>query len=390
MIIGCPVERKHDEGRVGLAPAGALELVKAGHTVLIEKDAGKKAHFTDEDYVQQGAEIVASAEELYGRSEMIVKVKEPQPDEWKLVKSGQILFCYFHFCASQSLTEAMLNSGAICISYETVQKDGRLPLLEPMSEVAGRMSIQCGMHFLETPQGGAGVMLSGLPGVRRGRVLILGGGVVGASAASAAAGVGADVVILDKNVDRLRMLASIMPPNVSTRCAGEEALLEELSLCDLLVGAVLLPGRKAPKIVRREHLKRMKPGSVIVDVSIDHGGCVETTRVTCHHDPIYEVDGIIHYGVANMPAAVAHSSTLALTNVTLPYVLHLAERGWLHACLADTSLMLGLNVAKGKVLHPGVAEAFGLNSVPLSEFLERAQANENEKRVDGPNETRNA
>ncbi|CBZ55377.1 putative alanine dehydrogenase [Neospora caninum Liverpool] len=383
MIIGCPRERKQGEGRVGLAPAGVLELVKAGHTVLIEKNAGEKAHFTDEHYIQQGAEIVASVEELFERSEMIVKVKEPQPDEWKLVKPGQILFCYFHFCASESLTKAMLKSGAICISYETVQKDGRLPLLEPMSEVAGRMSIQCGMHFLETPHGGSGVLLSGLPGVRRGRVLILGGGVVGTSAASAAAGVGADVVIFDKNVDRLRTLASIMPPNVSTRCAGEDALLEELSLCDLLVGAVLIPGRRAPKIVRREHLKRMKRGSVIVDVSVDHGGCVETTRVTSHHDPVYEVDGIIHYGVANMPAAVAHSSTLALTNVTLPYILCLGKLGWVQACLTDSALMLGLNVAEGKVLHPGVAEAFGLDSVPLSEFLEGAQGAENNKRLDG-------
>ncbi|PFH35925.1 alanine dehydrogenase [Besnoitia besnoiti] len=376
MIIGCPLEHKHDEGRVALTPWGALELVKAGHEVLIEKDAGKKAGFGDEEYVLHGAEIVGSTRELYARSDMVVKVKEPQHDEWKLVKAGQVIFCYFHFCASQGLTQAMLDSGAVCFSYETVQKDGRLPLLEPMSEIAGKLSVQCGMHFLETPSGGAGILLSGVPGVRRGRVLVIGGGVVGSNAAAAAAGAGADVIILDNNVDRLRTLSSFMPPNVSTRYACEEALLEQLPTCDLLIGAVLLPGRKAPKIVRREHLKHMKRGAVVVDVAVDHGGCIETTRVTRHSDPVYEVDGVIHYGVANMPAAVSRTSTLALTNATLPYVLRLAQLGWVQACLTDPALMLGLSVAEGKVLHPGVAEAFNLDSVPLSEFLENKAAGE--------------
>ncbi|PHJ20733.1 alanine dehydrogenase [Cystoisospora suis] len=371
MIIGTPTEVKHDEGRVGLTPACVAELVQAGHIVLVQSNAGRKACFFNDEYAQKGAKIVETAAEIYAQADMIVKVKEPQPEEWKMIRSGQVIFTYFHFCADKGLTDAMVNSGAVCISYETVQKDGRLPLLEPMSEVAGKMAVQCGAHFLETPFGGSGILLGGMPGVRRGRILVIGGGVVGSNAAIVGAGMGAEVVIMDKSIDRLRVLESIMPPNVSTRYSCEEALLEELPRCDLLVGAVLLVGCKAPKVVRKDHLKLMQPGSVIVDVAVDHGGCVETTRVTRHGDPVYKVDGVLHYGVPNMPAAVSKTSTLALTNSTLPYVLRLANMGWLRACLSDSSLMLGLNIAEGAVLHSGIADAFGLQSVPVSEFLEK-------------------
>lgn len=300
-----------------------------------------------------------------------VQVKEPQPIEWPLIRPGQIIFAYFHFSADQTLTEAMLRSKAVCLAYETVQVAGRLPLLEPMSEVAGKMSIQCGMHFLETSFGGSGVLLGGVPGVRRGRVLIIGGGVVGAAAATVAAGLRADVVVLDNNVDRLKCLESVLPPNVSTRLSSEAALLQELPLCDLLIGAVLLPGgRRAPKLVKREHLKLMKAGSVIVDVAVDQGGCVETTHPTTHENPVHVVDGIIHYGVTNMPGAVAQTSTMALSNATLQYILQIAGAGWQEACRANPALLCGLNVAGGKIFLTGIAEAFDWKLSPEEELRE--------------------
>ena len=364
MVVGVPAEVKDNEYRVALTPAGAEALAKAGCRLLIQSGAGRDSGFTDDFYARSGAEVVATAEEVWARADLIMKVKEPVPTEWPLIRQNQVLFCYFHFAASEPLTMAILESGAVAVAYETVGPgDGRLPLLTPMSEVAGRMAIQQGAKHLETPAGGSGVLLGGVPGVLPAKVLILGGGVVGTHAARMAAGLGARVAIMDISLSRLRQLADTMPANVNLLYSTRYAIRKQLRDADLVVGAVLLPGKKAPRLVKRSDLATMRPGSVIVDVAVDQGGCVETIRPTTHEDPVYKTDGIVHYGVTNIPGAVPRTSTLALTNATLPYALKLASLGWERACAADPDLARGVNVACGSVTHPGVAEAFELTSV---------------------------
>ncbi len=361
MLIGVPKEIKTEEYRVGMTPAGAEALTSAGHSVLIEKGAGVPSGFTDDFYVNAGAEIVDTADEVWARAEMIVKVKEPIEPEWPRMRKGQLLFTYFHFAASEPLTKAVMDSGAVALAYETVElPSGELPLLTPMSEVAGRMAIQEGAKYLERHSGGAGVLLGGVPGVLPGKVLILGGGVVGVNAAKMAAGLGARVSLMDVNLSRLRYLSDVMPANVNLLYSTRYAIRKQLEDSDLVVGAVLLPGKKAPSLVTREDLSTMRPGAVIVDVAVDQGGCVETIHPTTHGDPIYTVDGVIHYAVANMPGGVPRTSTLALTNATLPYALTLAAKGWKKACADDPALALGLNVVDGKIVYGGVAEAFGM------------------------------
>jgi alanine dehydrogenase len=361
MIIGVPKEIKTNENRVALVPAGAEALVADGHTVLVEKGAGEGSGFADGAYESAGATIVPAADDVWARAEMILKVKEPIKPEWPRIKKGQVLFTYFHFAADEALTNAIVKSGAVAIAYETVQlASGELPLLTPMSEVAGRMAIQEGAKYLEKLMGGRGILLGGVPGVAPAEVVVIGGGVVGTNAAKMAAGMGAHVTILDLDLDRLRYLSDVMPANVDLIYSNRYNLLERLEKADLVVGAVLVPGAKAPKLVRREDLSRMKTGSVIVDVAVDQGGCVETIKATTHEAPTYVVEGVVHYGVANMPGAVPNTSTLALTNATFPYVRRLAKHGWADACKADRALALGLNVVGGKVVYPGVAEAFGL------------------------------
>jgi alanine dehydrogenase len=371
MIIGVPTEIKTAENRVALIPAGTESLVqRGGHTVLVEAGAGLGSGFTDEQFVATGAQIVESAQELWSRAELILKVKEPTPAEFGHIRSGQIIFTYFHFAADESLLRAVMESGAVAIAYETVQLDsGELPLLTPMSEVAGRMAVQAGAKYLEKFYGGRGMLLGGVPGVSPADVVILGGGVVGANAARIAAGMGAHVRILDVSLNRLRYLADVMPANVDVIYSNRHNVLEAIAHADLLIGAVLVPGAKAPKLVRREDLAHMKQGAVIVDVAVDQGGCVETIHATTHEDPIYEVDGVIHYGVANMPGGVPRTSTLALTNATFPYAADLARLGWREACRQDPALCLGLNVLEGKIVYPGVAEAFDLDHVPLETVL---------------------
>ena len=370
MIIGVPKEIKTNENRVALVPGGAEALVQAGHQVLVEKDAGEGSGFPDAAYVKAGAKIVDSADEVWQRADMIMKVKEPIAVEYPRMRKDQVIFTYFHFAADEKLTRAVMKSGAIAIAYETVQlPTGELPLLTPMSEVAGRMSIQEGAKYLEKFFGGRGVLLGGVPGVAPAKVVVIGGGIVGSNAARMAAGLGAKVVILDVSLNRLRYLADVMPANVSTLYSNRYNILEQIRDADIVVGAVLLPGAKAPNLVRREDLKTMMPGSVIVDVAVDQGGCVETIHATTHEDPIYVVDGVIHYAVANMPGAVSRTSTLALTNATFPYALTLANKGWEAACRADRALALGLNVVKGKVVYPGVAEAFGLDYTKVEDVL---------------------
>ena len=344
-----------------MTPAGVRELVKRGHTVYVQHTAGENSGFPDAEYERAGAHILPTIEEVYAIAEMIVKVKEPIEPEYKLVRRGQLVFTYFHFACDQTLTEAMLQSGATCLAYETVvDKQGTLPLLIPMSEVAGRMSVQEGARFLEKPQGGKGILLGGVPGVKPAKVLVLGGGVVGTEAALMAAGLGADVTVCDISLPRLRHLAEFMPKNVKTMFSSTYNIEQELPTTDLVIGAVLIPGAKAPHLITREMLGIMKKGSVMVDVAIDQGGCFETSHPTTHAEPVYEVDGIIHYCVANIPGAVPFTSTLALTNATLPYALRLADKGWQQACAEDPGLKLGLNVVDGKVTFPGVAEAFGM------------------------------
>uniref|UniRef100_UPI003FF02E53 alanine dehydrogenase n=1 Tax=Phocaeicola sp. TaxID=2773926 RepID=UPI003FF02E53 len=361
MIVGIPKEIKNNENRVSMTPAGVRELVKRGHTVYVQHTAGENSGFPDAEYERAGAHILPTIEEVYAIAEMIVKVKEPIEPEYKLVRRGQLVFTYFHFACDRTLTEAMLQSGATCLAYETVvDKQGTLPLLIPMSEVAGRMSVQEGARFLEKPQGGKGILLGGVPGVKPAKVLILGGGVVGTEAALMAAGLGADVTICDISLPRLRHLAEFMPKNVKTMFSSTYNIEQELPTTDLVIGAVLIPGAKAPHLITREMLGMMKKGSVMVDVAIDQGGCFETSHPTTHAEPVYEVDGIIHYCVANIPGAVPFTSTLALTNATLPYALRLADKGWQQACAEDPGLKLGLNVVDGKVTFPGVAEAFGM------------------------------
>ncbi len=364
MIIGVPKEIKTNENRIALVPAGAEALIHTGHTVLIERGAGEGSGFEDEQYAAVGARIVRDVDDVWREAEMIMKVKEPIAQEYRRIRRDQILFTYFHFAADEELTQALIRSGAVAIAYETVQlPSGELPLLTPMSEVAGRMAIQAGAKYLEKYFGGRGMLLGGVPGVAPADVVILGGGVVGINAAKMAAGMGAHVRILDLSLNRLRYLSDVMPANVDLIYSNRHNILEHLEHADLLVGAVLVPGAKAPKLVVREDLKRMKAGSVIVDVAVDQGGCVETIRPTTHENPIYEVDGVIHYGVANMPGGVPRTSTLALTNATFPYAARIARLGWQEACRKDPALALGLNVVNGQVTYPGVAEAFDLDLV---------------------------
>jgi len=361
MIIGVPKEIKNNENRVGMTPAGVAELVKRGHTVYVQHTAGTNSGFSDDTYTAVGAQILPTIEAVYATADMIVKVKEPIAPEYKLIKKGQVLFTYFHFAADRELTEAMLKSGSICIAYETVEKtDHSLPLLIPMSEVAGRMATQEGARFLEKPQGGKGILLGGVPGVRPARVLILVGGTVGTNAALMAAGMGAEVTITDINLNRLRYLSEIMPKNVTTLYSSEHNIRTELPNTDLVIGSVLIPGDKAPHLITRDMLKLMNPGSVLVDVAIDQGGCFETSHPTTHSEPTYVIDNIVHYAVANIPGAVPFTSTLALTNATLPYTIALACKGWEKACKEDSSLALGLNIVEGKVTYKAIADLFGM------------------------------
>ena len=366
MIIGIPKEIKNNENRVALTPAGAKELVKRGHTVYVQASAGANSGFPDEEYIAVGAKMLPTIEATYAAAEMIVKVKEPIAPEYKLIKKGQVVFTYFHFAADKILTEAMIESGGICIAYETVEKEDRsLPLLTPMSEVAGRMATQVGARFLEKPQGGKGKLMGGVTGVRPARVLVLGGGIVGTNAAQIAAGMGAEVLITDINLSRLRYLSEVMPKNVKTLYSSMHNIRMELPNIDLVIGSVLIPGDKAPHLITKEMLKMMKPGTVLVDVAIDQGGCFETSHPTTHSEPTYVVDGIVHYAVANIPGAVPFTSTMALTNATLPYTVALANKGWRKACKDDPALALGLNVVEGQVTYKAVADVFGLKYEPI-------------------------
>jgi alanine dehydrogenase len=370
MKIGVPKEIKTNENRVALVPAGAESLIAAGHSVMMQKGAGDGSGFTDKDYTDVGATIGSDAATVWADSDMITKVKEPIAPEWPMMRKGQTIFTYFHFAADEKLTQAHADSGAVCIAYETVELPSReLPLLTPMSEVAGRMAVQEGAKYLEKLYGGRGVLLGGVPGVAPGKVVVLGGGVVGINAAKMAAGLGAKVTVLDLSLERLRYLSDVMPANVTLIYSNRHNILEQISTADLVVGAVLIPGAVAPRLIRREDLKSMQLGSVIVDVAIDQGGCVETIHATTHENPTYVVDGVIHYGVANMPGGVPRTSTLALTNATFPYALKLANLGWKDACRASVPLRKGLNIIEGNVVYPAVAEAFGLPLKDVDSFL---------------------
>ncbi|WP_353720628.1 alanine dehydrogenase [Dyadobacter sp. 676] len=370
MVIGVPKEIKNNENRVALTPAGATELRKHGHTVYVQTEAGKGSGFTDEQYTHAGAVILPTIEEVYRVAEMIIKVKEPIESEYPLIKEGQLLFTYFHFASSEPLTHAMIARKAVCLAYETVEKTDRsLPLLVPMSEVAGRMAIQEGAKYLEKPMGGFGILLGGVAGVKPANVLVLGGGIVGTQAAKMAAGLGANVTIVDISLARLRYLEDIMPANVDTVMSNEYNIRELIQSANLIIGGVLIPGAKAPSLITRDMLKLMKPGTVMVDVAIDQGGCFETSKPTTHENPIYEVDGVVHYCVANMPGAVPYTSTLALTNATLPYALQLANQGWKQACSTNEELRKGLNVVHGKVVFKGVAEAWHLPYMDVKELF---------------------
>ena len=361
MIIGVPHEVKRDEYRVAMLPVGVEELTRAGHQVLIELGAGLGSGISDQEYAEQGARLVSTAAEVFAAADLIVKVKEPLAAEWPLIRPGQAMFTYFHLAADRPLTDALLASGATCIAYETLRDaQGRLPLLTPMSEVAGRMSIQEGAKYLERPQQGRGILLAGVPGVAPAHITILGGGVVGANAAKIAAGFQADIAILDVNMDRLRYLDDIMPPNVNVLYSDRHTIRQQLRLADLVIGAVLIPGAKAPRLVNRADLKLMKPGSVIIDVAIDQGGCIETSRPTTHSQPTYIEEGVLHYCVTNMPGAVGRTSTFALCNVTLPWVMQLANFGIDAACARSAPLTSAVNVRAGKITNLAVAETFGL------------------------------
>lgn len=362
MIVGIPKEIKNDEYRVAVLPVGVEELVRRGHTVLVETNAGLGSGLTDDQYEAAGAKLVDDARTVFGQAELILKVKEPQPQEWPLIRPGQTLFTYFHFAASRELTDAMLATNATCVAYETLRdQHGRLPLLTPMSEVAGRMSIQEGAKYLEKPQMGRGILLGGVPGVAPAHITILGGGIVGANAAKIAAGFQADVVIMDINMDRLRYLDDIMPANVNVLFSDRHIIREQLGLADLVIGSVLIPGAKAPQLVRKEDLALMKPGSVIIDVAIDQGGCVETSRPTTHQNPTYVEDGVVHYCVTNMPGAVGRTSTFALCNVTLPWAIRIAEKGIETAASSSPPIAAAVNVHQGRVTNQAVAETFGLD-----------------------------
>lgn len=375
MVIGIPKEIKNNENRVAITPAGVTELRKHGHTVYVQVNAGEGSGFEDEEYIQAGAQMLPSIEAVYSIAEMIMKVKEPIASEYDLIKENQLLFTYFHFASSEELTRSMLAKGAVCLAYETVERPDRsLPLLVPMSEVAGRMAIQEGAKYLEKPMKGRGILLGGVPGVKPANVLILGGGIVGTQAAKMAAGLGAHVTIMDVSLARLRYLSDIMPPNVQTMMSNEYNIREMIKVCDLIVGAVLIPGAKAPHLITREMLKDMRAGTVLVDVAVDQGGCIETCRPTTHEDPTFIIDGVVHYCVANMPGAVPYTSTLALTNATLPYALQLANKGWQQACRANNDLKLGLNVVEGKVVYQGVADAWGLPFTAVDDMLAEEEA----------------
>ena len=366
MKIGVPKEIKNNENRVGATPAGVKELVGHGHEVFVQHTAGEGSGFADAEYEAAGARILPTIEDVYAIAEMIIKVKEPIKPEYKLIRKDQVLFTYFHFASDLELTEAMIESGAICIAYETVRdREGRLPLLIPMSEVAGRMSVQEGARFLEKPQGGRGILLGGVPGVKPAKVLVLGAGVVGRNAAMMAAGLGADVTICDISLPVLRHCDEFMPKNVKTLYSSRHNIERELPTTDLVIGSVLIPGAKAPHLITKDMLKLMRKGSVVVDVAIDQGGSFETSKATTHSEPVYEIDGVVHYAVANIPGAVPFTSTLALTNATLPYALRLADMGWKEACKKDPGLADGVNVVEGKVTFKAVAEAFNIKYTPL-------------------------
>lgn len=359
MIVGVPIEIKDNENRVGMTPAGVSELVKRGHKVFVQHDAGANSGFPDDEYVAVGAEILPTIEDVYAKSEMIVKVKEPVEPEYKLIKKDQLLFTYFHFASDRPLFDAMEKVGSVCLAYETVQKaDRTLPLLIPMSEVAGRMAVQEGARFLEKPHGGKGILIGGVPGVKPAKVLVLGAGHVGFAAALVAAGMGADVTITDISLPRLRDIANVLPKNVHTLYSSEHNIRKELPTTDMVIGSVLIPGDITPHLITRDMLSLMTKGSVLVDVAIDQGGCFETSHPTTHTDPVYVVDGIVHYAVANIPGAVAYTSTPALANATMPYAIALADKGWKKACKDDEALLKGLNLVDGKVTFKAVAELY--------------------------------
>lgn len=367
MTIGVPREIKADEYRVSLLPVGAEILTRGGHTVLVQETAGLASGFPDDAYVAAGASIVATAEEIWSRADLIVKVKEPQAQEWPLMRPGQIVFTYFHFAADAKLTRACLDRRITAVAYETItDREGRLPLLAPMSEIAGKMSAQQAAKYLEKPMSGAGILLGGVPGVAPATALVLGGGIVGANAAKVLAGLGANVIILDINLDRLRYLAEIMPANVQTVYSDPHTVQRYLPQASAVIGAVLIPGARAPRLVRREQLRLMRPGSVIVDVAIDQGGCVETSRPTTHHEPTYKVDGVVHYCVTNIPGAVCQTSSVALCNATFPYLTRIAEAGLREAAAHDVGIQTGINTLDGALTNRAVAEALGIQYTPLT------------------------
>lgn len=367
MIVGIPKEIKNNENRVGMTPAGVSELIRHGHTVYVQHTAGEGSGFPDSEYQAVGANILPDIADVYAAADMIVKVKEPIEPEYPLIKEVQLIFTYFHFASDRRLTEAMVASRAVCLAYETVElPDHSLPLLIPMSEVAGRMSIQEGARFLEKPQSGKGILLGGVPGVKPAKVLILGAGTVGTNAALMAAGLGADVTITDINLRRLRQLDETMPRNVKTLYSSRHNIEKELPTVDLVVGSVLIPGDKAPHLITRDMLRLMQPGTVLVDVAIDQGGCFETSHPTSHSEPVYTVDGIVHYAVANIPGAVPYTSTLALTNATMPYAIALADKGWQQACREDPALALGLNIVNGEITYKAVADVWQMPYTPLT------------------------
>ena len=378
MIIGVPKEIKNNENRVGLTPAGVAELRKHGHSLLVQAGAGEGSGFADSEYEAAGAVTLPTIADVYGQAEMIIKVKEPIAEEYPLIKENQLLFTYFHFASGEELTHAMIARKAICLAYETVELPSRaLPLLIPMSEVAGRMAPQEGAKYLEKPLKGRGILLGGVPGVKPAHVLVLGGGIVGTQAAKIAAGLGAQVTIMDISLNRLRELDDFMPKNVQTVYSNEYNIREAIKTADLVVGAVLIPGAKAPHLITRDMLKSMRPGTVLVDVAVDQGGCIETCRPTTHENPTFIIDDVVHYCVANMPGAVPYTSTLALTNATLPYAVQLANLGWQQACRRNAALRLGLNVVHGEVVYKGVAEAWNLPLVDVDSVLEESSVYEN-------------
>ena len=366
MKVGIPKEIKNNENRVGMTPSGVAELVKHGHQVVVQHTAGEGSGFSDEEYVKAGAQILPTIKDVYAEADMIVKVKEPIEPEYSLIRKGQVLFTYFHFACDRPLTDAMMKSGAICIAYETVEKKDRsLPLLIPMSEVAGRMAVQNGAYYLQKTKGGKGKLMAGVPGVKPAKVLVLGGGTVGEASARIAAGMGADVTITDISLPRLKQLDAELPANVHTLYSSEHNIRKELADVDVVIGSVLIPGDAAPKLITKDMLKLMEPGTVLVDVAIDQGGCFETSHPTTHSEPVYTIDGIVHYAVANIPGAVPNTSTTALTNATLRYALALADKGWKQACRDDASLAKGVNMVEGKCTFEAVAKVWGLPYTPL-------------------------